>query len=80
MFNGAKSVPYIIPINSNDMVASTEAFTFRYAVVSAKAGRFTVSGAYATSTLDLHVPFGTPYPGNFRCSSPQITRVWYAGT
>lgn len=25
------------------------------------------------------VPFGTPYPGNFRCSCPDLTRVWYAG-
>eukprot|EP00669_Euglena_mutabilis_P008137 TRINITY_DN3260_c0_g1_i1.p1 TRINITY_DN3260_c0_g1~~TRINITY_DN3260_c0_g1_i1.p1 ORF type:complete len:777 (+),score=185.32 TRINITY_DN3260_c0_g1_i1:488-2818(+) len=79
MTGGSFSRPTIQAVGPGDSVVTTPTGTFRYAVVSAPAGALTLLKAVALSDLELEVPFGTPYPGNFRCSCPDLTRVWYAG-
>eukprot|EP00667_Euglena_gracilis_P001018 EG_transcript_1018 len=78
--SGALQAPAIIRLDGGSRTTvSSGAGTFRYVVVSAKAGAFALHAADVTSTLTPAVPHGHPYPGNFRCSCPQLTRVWYAG-
>eukprot|EP00667_Euglena_gracilis_P001435 EG_transcript_1435 len=74
-----KQAPTVVTLSNGSAALSSAIGTFRYVAVSAKSGSFLLKGSETKSTLPLEVPFGTPYVGNFRCSCPHLTRVWYAG-
>jgi hypothetical protein len=54
-------------------------YGFRYALVTPRNGPVCLNAAHVQSEIAAAVRPGKPYPGNFRCSDPLLTRIWYAG-